>query len=149
MIDGATLRLRSNAGSCRNPSIVSGFVFVAPALPSTSTKRVQNEQKRKQDSKDSFIWRASLGQQLQRLYMRALLQSENAGLNYIRKNLQKRRDEVALGKLQVYADAEQEVKQVMLYVCITFMGSEMRSAVSAQQACTCSRVVLGSLQHRS
>ena len=35
-----------------------------------------------------------------------------AGLNYIRKNLQKRRDEVALGKLQVYADADQSVKQV-------------------------------------
>ncbi|DBA94317.1 hypothetical protein WJX77_007900 [Trebouxia sp. C0004] len=101
----------------RNPSIISGFVFVAPALPSTSTKRVQrnqDEQKRKQDSKDGFIWRASLGQQLQRLYMRALLQNENAGLNYIRKNLQKRRDEVALGKLQVYADAEQEVKQAVI-----------------------------------
>ena len=37
-----------------------------------------------------------------------------AGLNYIRKNLQKRRDEVALGKLQVYADADQSVKQVSL-----------------------------------
>ena len=69
--------------------------------------------------------------------MRALLQSENAGLNYIRKNLQKRRDEVSLGKLQVYADAEQEVKQVMLCVRIRFMGCEMRSAVSAQQAHVC------------
>lgn len=69
--------------------------------------------------------------------MRALLQSENAGLNYIRKNLQKRRDEVALGKLQVYADAEQEVKQVMLCVHITFMGCEMPSAASAQQAYVC------------
>jgi len=53
--------------------------------------------------------------------------------------LQKRRDEVALGKLQVYADAEQEVKQVMLCVRIRFMGCEMRSAVSAQQAHVCSR----------
>lgn len=112
--------------------MISGFVFVAPALPSTSTKRVQDEQKKKQDSKDSFIWRASLGQQLQRLYMRALLQNENAGLNYIRKNLQKRRNEVALGKLQVYADAEQEVKQVMLCVCTIFTGCELPSAASAQ-----------------
>ncbi len=78
--------------------------------------------------------------------MRALLQSENAGLNYIRKNLQKRRDEVALGKLQVYADAEQEVKQVMLCVRITFTGCEMPSAVSAQQAHVCLRALLGSVQ---
>lgn len=99
----------------RNPSLISGFVFVAPALPSTSSKKRAEEDRRKKDeNKNSFIWRASLGQQLQRLYMRALLQHENAGLNYIRKNLQKRRDEVALGKLQVYADADQSVKQAVI-----------------------------------
>ncbi len=101
------------AGLCRNPGIVSAMVFVAPALPSSSTStKAAAKNEKKEDSKDSFIWRASLGQQLQRLYMRALLQNENAGLNYIRKNLQKRRNEVTLGKLQVYADADQEVKQV-------------------------------------
>lgn len=96
--------------------MISGFCFVAPALPSTSSSSRTNKQSnsnRKDDSKkDSFIWRASFGQQLQRLYMRALLQNENAGVNYIRKSLQKRRDEVALGKLQVYADAGQQVQQV-------------------------------------
>ena len=105
-------------GLCRNPSIISGFCFVAPALPSTSSNSKDSDKsknKSKDDGKkDSFIWRASLGQQLQRLYMRALLQNENAGVNYIRKSLQKRRDEVALGKLQVYADADQQVKQVSL-----------------------------------
>ena len=66
--------------ACRNPSLISGFVFVAPALPSTSSKKKAEEDRRKKDeNKDSFIWRASLGQQLQRLYMRALLQNENAG----------------------------------------------------------------------
>ena len=90
---------------------------MAPALPSTSSNNQsnnsRNNSKRRDDGKkDSFIWRASLGQQLQRLYMRALLQNENAGVNYIRKSLQKRRDEVALGKLQVYADAGQQVQQV-------------------------------------
>ena len=103
--------------------MISGFCFVAPALPSTSTssktnKRSNNNNNRKDDGKkDSFIWRASLGQQLQRLYMRALLQNENAGVNYIRKSLQKRRDEVALGKLQVYADAGQQVQQVSCLLC--------------------------------
>lgn len=106
-------------GFCRNTSIISGFCFVAPALPSASSSSKTNN-KRKNKSKDDgkkdiFIWRASLGQQLQRLYMRALLQNENAGVNYIRSSLQKRRDEVALGKLQVYADADQQVKQVSLH----------------------------------
>ena len=44
--------------------------------------------------------------------MRALLQNEDAGVNYIRKSLRKRRDEVALGKLHAYADSEEAVKQV-------------------------------------
>lgn len=104
--------------------MVSGLVFVAPALPSTSSnpssstttnsssqaQKDRGKAKKKKD--DSFIWKASFGQQLQRLYMRALLQNEDAGINYIRKSLQKRRDEVALGKLQVYADSDQVVKQV-------------------------------------
>ena len=76
----ARQNLKQNTVLCRNPSIISAFVFVAPALPSTSTKKKNEEEKqKKQDSKDSFIWRASFGQQLQRLYMRALLQNENAG----------------------------------------------------------------------
>ena len=105
------------ATACRAPKSVSGLVFVAPALPSTSssqkadTSSSQNQQKKKKN--DSFIWKASFGQQLQRLYMRALLQNEDAGVNYIRKSLQKRRDEVALGKMQVYADSDQVVKQVL------------------------------------
>lgn len=103
--------------------MISGFCFVAPALPSTSTSSKTNKRSnnsRKDDGKkDSFIWRASLGQQLQRLYMRALLQNENAGVSYIRKSLQKRRDEVALGKLQVYADAGQQVQQVS---CLPYVG---------------------------
>lgn len=108
--------------TCRNPRMVSGFCFVAPALPSTSTssktnKRSNNNSRKDDGKRDSFIWRASLGQQLQRLYMRALLQNENAGVNYIRKSLQKRRDEVALGKLQVYADAGQQVQQVSCCLC--------------------------------
>lgn len=53
---------------CRNPQLVAGLVFVAPALPA------------KADSQgESFIWKASLGQQLQRLYFRALLQNDQAG----------------------------------------------------------------------
>lgn len=102
--------------ACRDPKIVSGLVFVAPALPSTSssqrTKDANSQKQKQKKDKDSFIWKASFGQQLQRLYMRALLQNEDAGLNYIRKSLQKRRDEVALGKMQVYADSDQVVKQV-------------------------------------
>ena len=101
--------------------MISGFCFVAPALPSTSsssrTNRDRNSNRKGDSKKDSFIWRASFGQQLQRLYMRALLQNENAGVNYIRKSLQKRRDEVALGKLQVYADAGQQVQQVSHCLC--------------------------------
>lgn len=101
--------------------MISGFCFVAPALPSTSsnsrTKEQSNSNRKDNGKKDSFIWRASFGQQLQRLYMRALLQNENAGVNYIRKSLQKRRDEVALGKLQVYADAGQQVQQVNCCLC--------------------------------
>ena len=105
----------------RNPRMISGFCFVAPALPSTSSSsranRKSNSNRKDDGKKDSFIWRASFGQQLQRLYMRALLQNENAGVNYIRKSLQKRRDEVALGKLQVYADAGQQVQQVGCCLC--------------------------------
>ena len=96
--------------------MVSGLCFVAPALPSSSSNSNRNGKSKENDKKDSFIWRASFGQQLQRLYMRALLQNENAGVNYIRRSLQKRRDEVALGKLQVYADAGQQVQQVS--VCL-------------------------------
>ena len=96
--------------------MVSGLCFVAPALPSSSSNSNRNGKSKESDKKDSFIWRASFGQQLQRLYMRALLQNENAGVNYIRRSLQKRRDEVALGKLQVYADAGQQVQQVS--VCL-------------------------------
>lgn len=102
----------------RNPRLISGFCFVAPTLPSASSNSQSNSNgkgKSKDDGKkDSFIWRASFGQQLQRLYMRALLQNEDAGVNYIRRSLQKRRDEVALGKLQVYADAGQQVQQKVI-----------------------------------
>ena len=66
---------------------MAGLVFVAPALPA------------KADSQgESFIWKASLGQQLQRLYFRALLQNDQAGLNYVRARIQERSAEVALGK---------------------------------------------------
>ena len=65
---------------------MAGLVFVAPALPA------------KADSQgESFIWKASLGQQLQRLYLRALLQDDQAGLNYVRARIQERRDQVQKG----------------------------------------------------
>ena len=70
----------------RNPQLVAGLVFVAPALPA------------KADSQgESFIWKASLGQQLQRLYFRALLQNDQAGLNYVRASIQKRSNQVQKG----------------------------------------------------
>ena len=127
---------------CRNPRMISGFCFVAPALPSTSSSRRTNRKSdsnsnHKDDSKkDSFIWRASFGQQLQRLYMRALLQNENAGVNYIRKSLQKRRDEVALGKLQVYADAGQQVQQVSS--CLSAFTCSNHTLITCTCNCTSS-----------
>ena len=68
---------------CRNPQLVAGLVFVAPALPAKADSQGQ-----------SFIWKASLGQQLQRLYFRALLQNDQAGLNYVRARIQERSIEV-------------------------------------------------------
>jgi pimeloyl-ACP methyl ester carboxylesterase len=73
----------------RNPKLIAGLAFVAPALPTNS-------------SKNGFNYKASFGQQLQRLYFRALLQNEQAGLNFIRKRLRERSEEVRRGDFKVY-----------------------------------------------
>ena len=100
--------------------MISGFCFVAPALPSTSsssrTNRDRNSSAKVTARKTASFGGPALGSSFSALYMRALLQNENAGVNYIRKSLQKRRDEVALGKLQGYADAGQ-VQQVSHCLC--------------------------------
>ena len=96
---------------CRNPQLVAGLVFVAPALPAKAD--TQGE---------SFIWKASLGQQLQRLYFRALLQNDQAGLNYVRASIQKRSDQVQKGA---------EMPQVSPF--------SSRAATSRPSASSCSR----------
>lgn len=86
----------------RNPQLVAGLVFVAPALPA------------KADSQgESFIWKASLGQQLQRLYFRALLQNDQAGLNYVRARIQERSDQVRNGNLGILGEGA-EVPQALI-----------------------------------
>ncbi|PRW50810.1 alpha beta-hydrolase [Chlorella sorokiniana] len=67
----------------RQPHRVAGLGFVAPALPTTPD--------------NSFTRRANLGQQLRFLAVRGLLQDDRLGLRYVRRQILRRRDEVASG----------------------------------------------------
>ncbi|KAK9829636.1 hypothetical protein WJX72_006997 [[Myrmecia] bisecta] len=82
----------------RSPEMVAGFVFVAPALPTNQPKSGQ-------------MWKASLGQQLQRVYTRALLQTDGPGLHFVRRSIQKRSEEVRQGKLNMYHDTNRQAAQ--------------------------------------
>ncbi|KAI7841246.1 hypothetical protein COHA_005083 [Chlorella ohadii] len=67
----------------RQPHRVAGLGFVAPALPTTP--------------ENSFTRRANLGQQLRFVAVRGLLQDDRLGLRYVRRQILRRRDEVASG----------------------------------------------------
>jgi pimeloyl-ACP methyl ester carboxylesterase len=69
----------------RRPGAVAGLVLVAPAVPTTP--------------EHAFARRATLGAQLRLALTRAVLQSDAAGLAFVRRQLLRRRDEVAAGKL--------------------------------------------------
>lgn len=87
------------AGCHYTPAIMAfaGLGFVAPALPTTP--------------ENSFTRRANLGQQLRFLLTRGLLADDTLGLRYVRRQILRRRDEVAAGKMGLHAD-ESEVPQV-------------------------------------
>lgn len=77
-----------------SPDSVAGLIFVAPALPGTSNN-------------SSWTRRVGLGRQLQFLYTRALLNSDGPGLQYVRRQIRQRAEEVRNGgKLGVFADEE-------------------------------------------
>lgn len=80
------------------PFLPAGLAFVAPALPTTPD--------------NSFARRATLGQQLRFLAVRGLLQDDRLGLRYVRRQLLKRRDEVAAGKAGLSSADEEETPQV-------------------------------------
>lgn len=69
----------------RRPSQVAALALVSPALPTTP--------------KNSLMRRATFGSQLRFLVIRALLQSDVAGLRYVRRQLLQRRDEIIQGGL--------------------------------------------------
>ncbi|KAK9819034.1 hypothetical protein WJX74_008137 [Apatococcus lobatus] len=77
----------------RRPEAIAGFVFVAPALPNN-------------EASDNWVWRASFTQQLRRLWTLALLQTDGPGLQYVRRQLLERREEVRRGKLGIYHEGE-------------------------------------------
>jgi hypothetical protein len=68
---------------------VSGLALIAPAVP-TSPK--------------GFLARSDLGQLLRLAVTRAVLASEGPGINYVRRLIYKRRDEVLQGNLGIYYD---------------------------------------------
>lgn len=83
----------------RQPQRVAGLGFVAPALPTTP--------------ENSFARRATLGSQLRFLAIRGLLGDDTLGLRYMRRQILRRRDEVAAGNLGLQADESQVAQEVI------------------------------------
>ncbi|KAG2438239.1 hypothetical protein HYH02_010940 [Chlamydomonas schloesseri] len=82
----------------RNPHLVSGLVLIAPAI-SVDPK--------------GFLARADLGQLLRFAWTRALIAGDATGVNYVRRQVLKRRSEVAQGRLGIYSD-ESDVPQEVI-----------------------------------
>jgi len=77
-----------------HPEAISALVLAAPAL---------------QVDEKGFLARADLGQLLRFAATRALLATDGPGLWYVRRQIEKRREEVRAGRLGIYAD-EDEVR---------------------------------------
>ncbi len=101
---------------CRHPELVSGLALISPAVP-TSAK--------------GFLARSDLGQLLRLAATRALLASEGPGLNYVRRLIYKRRDEVVSGRLGIYYDEENVDPQVGCCCCCCWGGGGEASGVAA------------------
>ncbi|PNH10844.1 putative hydrolase YugF [Tetrabaena socialis] len=82
----------------RYPDRVCGLVLISPAVTTSSR---------------GFLARSDLGQLLRFAWTRALLSSDGPGLNYVRRQVLKRRAEVEAGRLGIYAD-EREVPQEVI-----------------------------------
>jgi pimeloyl-ACP methyl ester carboxylesterase len=84
-----TLRRRRRRRVCRHPDAVAGLALVSPAVPLSAK---------------GFLARADLGQLLRLAATRALLSAEGPGLNYVRRLVLKRRDELLAGRMGIYYD---------------------------------------------
>ncbi|KAL4447950.1 hypothetical protein ABPG75_005169 [Micractinium tetrahymenae] len=78
----------------RQPDRVAALGFVAPALPTTP--------------ENSWL-RSTLGAQLRLLAVRAIISDDRLGLRYVRRQILRRRDEVAAGDLRLHAEGFEDV----------------------------------------
>ena len=77
---------------------VKGLILIAPAVDASDPKK-----------NEGFLSRLDAGQLLRFALIRAIISDQNLGINYIRRSLLKRKEEVQSGKLDLYFDESDEM----------------------------------------